>query len=405
MRTTPRPRPSSAAMSSSATSSTRSCWACRCRTSVARRSPTSRSSRCGTSRRPSTATRSTARRRCWTSGRARCKDDRGVVRVETRGYNQDGTLVCTFRRAVLVPKQSYLDARGGDQPGPPGPRPPLTARRTTGARTVRRGLTRRHEREDRRAVSAAPSCPRCRGSLVAPGLMHSAWTCAEHGAVAPLHPARPGTSEHLAHLAARSAVPVWLPWPLPTGWLVTGPPARGRRPHRAGGLRRGVLRPQPAARCRSADRGLDHQPAADLLLVAEQPAVGLGAQPGRAGRRRRRRLAVRRPCWPGGPQAKVHAAGHPAPLWHVPSAEDRAVVRRRGPRRLAVAGDVAGQRRAPRASRGCACSTPATPGIRWTYPQARRAPGWPDRRRPRLAGVRIDLHAHSSASDGTDAPG
>jgi acyl dehydratase len=30
------------------------------------------------------------------------KPDRGVVAVETRGRNQDGTLVCTFRRKVLV---------------------------------------------------------------------------------------------------------------------------------------------------------------------------------------------------------------------------------------------------------------------------------------------------------------
>ncbi|MGH3478466.1 MAG: MaoC family dehydratase [Nocardioidaceae bacterium] len=49
------------------------------------------------------------------------RDDRGIVQVETRGYNQDGTLVCTFRRRVLVPKRSYLDARGGDQPGRPIP--------------------------------------------------------------------------------------------------------------------------------------------------------------------------------------------------------------------------------------------------------------------------------------------
>jgi hypothetical protein len=50
---------------------------------------------------------------------SRSKDDRGVVHVETRGHNQDGTLVCVFRRKVMVPKQSYLDARGGDQPGRP----------------------------------------------------------------------------------------------------------------------------------------------------------------------------------------------------------------------------------------------------------------------------------------------
>jgi acyl dehydratase len=47
------------------------------------------------------------------------KHDRGIVRVETVGINQDGTVVCTFTRRVMVPKQSYLDARGGDQPGRP----------------------------------------------------------------------------------------------------------------------------------------------------------------------------------------------------------------------------------------------------------------------------------------------
>ena len=36
------------------------------------------------------------------------KDDRGVVHVETIGYNQDGTVVCIFRRKVMVPKETYL---------------------------------------------------------------------------------------------------------------------------------------------------------------------------------------------------------------------------------------------------------------------------------------------------------
>ena len=43
--------------------------------------------------------------------------------METIGYNQDGTVVCIFRRKVMVPKQSYLDARGGEQPGRPTPVP------------------------------------------------------------------------------------------------------------------------------------------------------------------------------------------------------------------------------------------------------------------------------------------
>jgi acyl dehydratase len=49
------------------------------------------------------------------------RGDRGVVEVETRGYKQDGTVVCVFRRKVMVPKRSYGAARGGDQPGRPEP--------------------------------------------------------------------------------------------------------------------------------------------------------------------------------------------------------------------------------------------------------------------------------------------
>jgi len=47
------------------------------------------------------------------------KNDRGVVHVETKGYKQDGTLVCIFRRKVMVPKNGYLEARGGEHPGRP----------------------------------------------------------------------------------------------------------------------------------------------------------------------------------------------------------------------------------------------------------------------------------------------
>jgi acyl dehydratase len=35
------------------------------------------------------------------------KPDRGVVTVETRGYKQDGTLVCVFRRRVMGPKKEF----------------------------------------------------------------------------------------------------------------------------------------------------------------------------------------------------------------------------------------------------------------------------------------------------------
>ena len=50
---------------------------------------------------------------------SKSKSDRGVVHVETIGYNQDGTVVCIFRRKVMVPTKEYIDARGGEQPGRP----------------------------------------------------------------------------------------------------------------------------------------------------------------------------------------------------------------------------------------------------------------------------------------------
>ena len=47
------------------------------------------------------------------------KDDRGVVTSRPSGYNQDGTLVCVFRRKVMVPKQSHA---GPEMPSFPVPR-------------------------------------------------------------------------------------------------------------------------------------------------------------------------------------------------------------------------------------------------------------------------------------------
>ena len=45
------------------------------------------------------------------------KPDRGVVTVETRGFNQDGAEVLYFRRRVMVPKRGSQE----EQPGRPEP--------------------------------------------------------------------------------------------------------------------------------------------------------------------------------------------------------------------------------------------------------------------------------------------
>ena len=96
------------------------------------------------------------------------KDDRGVVHVETRGYNQDGTVVCVFRRKVMVPKRSYGEARGGEQPGRPtpadhepdgaspprrSPPPVLSCRRPRRLRPRHRAAEGR-----RRGVAGRPAC-------------------------------------------------------------------------------------------------------------------------------------------------------------------------------------------------------------------------------------------------------
>jgi acyl dehydratase len=52
------------------------------------------------------------------------KPDRGVVSVETRGYKQDGTLVCVFKRRVMVPKKSESSGTAdAERPSFPEPKP------------------------------------------------------------------------------------------------------------------------------------------------------------------------------------------------------------------------------------------------------------------------------------------
>jgi acyl dehydratase len=42
---------------------------------------------------------------------SKSKNDRGVVTVETKGFNQDGKEVCYFRRRVMVWKREFAPAR------------------------------------------------------------------------------------------------------------------------------------------------------------------------------------------------------------------------------------------------------------------------------------------------------
>ncbi|ROO83098.1 hypothetical protein EDD29_0588 [Actinocorallia herbida] len=150
-------------------------------------------------------------------------------------------------------------------------------------------------------------CPRCGGTAVPPG-EGGEWSCVLHGPVLPLDPPVPPGEEGLATVREDAQVPLWLPWPLPSGWLVTGFLRAGDE--RSGTRAAGVALSGP---------GLAAGPA-DMLLVSEEVGVGLGAHyaglkgtdPG--------------PAFDDGPpNAKVTAQGRPVPLWAVDAPPDRAV--------------------------------------------------------------------------------
>ena len=149
------------------------------------------------------------------------------------------------------------------------------------------------------------TCPRCAGPLRPPGFWSSAWQCERHGDVHPFHVAPVPTLAAVERLVADSRVPVWVPRPLPAGWTVTGVA-------RAGDDRTGVVGALVAVSGPSPRGGL-----ADLVLVAEEPGVGLGA-----------RFAGLAGTDPGAtpdtaPDHKIEAAGHPTALWRTATGENR----------------------------------------------------------------------------------
>jgi hypothetical protein len=157
-------------------------------------------------------------------------------------------------------------------------------------------------------MRAEPSCPRCGGALHPPGLWSSDWRCDRHGAVAPLQPVVQPSTDLLRQVTAQSRVPVWSPWPLPKGWLVTGVATAGDERSGARATVVACSGPAPLG-------GLG-----DMVLVAEEPGVGLGA----------RFAGIEGPD-PGPvpdtqpPHAKVVSAGHPTAMWALDGAPDRAV--------------------------------------------------------------------------------
>jgi hypothetical protein len=157
-------------------------------------------------------------------------------------------------------------------------------------------------------VHQEPTCPRCGNDLRAPGLWSSAWECPRHGTVHPYLVLTHIGLDAVEHVVSRAGVPLWMPHGLPHGWLCSGVAY-------AGDERTGA---RATATCLSGPSPLGG--AADLLIVAEEPGVGLGSR--HAG------LAESDPGQGfdvGPPHAKVLAASHPTAMWSVPVTGDRAV--------------------------------------------------------------------------------
>lgn len=136
--------------------------------------------------------------------------------------------------------------------------------------------------------------------------MSSSWECERHGAVQPLHRWPKLTGEVLASAAARAAVPLWAPLPLLPGWTVAGLALAGDERSGARATALAMSGPCPLGG------------PADMLLVAEEPGVGLGARYAGVGSIDPGDVVLQGP-----PDAKVEAAGHPTALWRCDSAADR----------------------------------------------------------------------------------
>jgi hypothetical protein len=149
-------------------------------------------------------------------------------------------------------------------------------------------------------------CPRC-GNPVVPDVARGiGWACGRHGPVPGLHGfTDPSVHVLLKHLSAAS-VPTWLPWPMPRLWSVSGV---------------GRVVDQSTVATVLALSGPDPLGGpGDLLLVAEEPGVGLGARYAGLDSSDPGPVVAARPA-----DARVVVRGHPTPLWFVDADDDRQV--------------------------------------------------------------------------------
>lgn len=144
------------------------------------------------------------------------------------------------------------------------------------------------------------SCPRCDCAVREPSVWSSAYHCEQHGEVQPLRSALSPSQEGLDSVLQSAEVPVWVPWPLPPGWLVTGFAVAGDERTGARGCSVALSGPNPVGG------------PAEMMLISEEPGVGLGARfAGLDGPDPGAQFAT------GPPAAMVEFGNHEFPLWNV----------------------------------------------------------------------------------------
>lgn len=144
---------------------------------------------------------------------------------------------------------------------------------------------------------------RCGGPLRPPGPLSGSWRCDLHGEVVPVTVHPPLSDGTVAAVAARSSVPVWQLAPAPFGWTFGGVAVAGDERATAG-VALSWSGPSPLGG------------SADLVVVAEEPGVGLGAR--YAGLP----TVDAGACVMGPPCDHVEVQSHPVALWACLEAPD-----------------------------------------------------------------------------------
>ncbi|MDT9594468.1 DUF6758 family protein [Nocardioides zeae] len=107
-------------------------------------------------------------------------------------------------------------------------------------------------------------CPRCRSVVTE---WQGTWACDDHGPTDPLwRPSEPTYDSFAEHLRRTPVFPTYLPWPLGPGWQLSDFALVGSQPDSS----------TATLTCATGVSALDGP--VEVIVVAEEPGVGLGAR-------------------------------------------------------------------------------------------------------------------------------